>query len=363
MKPLKSLALLPVFVFILTLPGQAQNTSIDSAGATFTTVLPLVFYTPETSLGLGAAAVHNFYPGENANNRPSQLQGGGAYTLKNQLLLYISYQLYLNGNRTELFGELGYYDYVYFYYGTGNQTLAGAEEVYQVRFPRFRINALEQIFPNVRAGLSFKFDRYDIYDIAAGGLLDTQQPIGFAGGNIATLGAVFRYDTRDNVNLPLNGWLVTLTMEQNGRFFGSPYRYQRLLLDAVRYQSLGKDQTLALNFYTGAMSKGAPFQELFFLGGPKKARGIIEGRFREKMIMLWQAAYRFPIKGRFRGTVFASTGRVAVQYEDLFSGQYHLNYGLGARFLLNKQERVQLRLDVGFGGDALGYYLTVNDAF
>lgn len=352
-------SLLTFFVFA----AQAQEASSDTSRTTFTTVLPLIFYTPETSLGLGAAAVRNFYPGAEAGDRPSQLQLGGAYTLRNQLLLYFSYQLFLRDNRTEVFGELGYYDYVYFYYGLGNATTQEMEETYQVRFPRIRWTILEQLVPHLRAGLSCKFDHYELYQRAAQGLLDQDQPTGFAGGNIVTLGAVLRYDTRDDVNLPLAGWFVTLNLEQNARFLGSPYRFRRALLDVVRYQPIGRDQTIALNFYTGSMSGDIPFQELLFIGGPKKGRGTIEGRFRDQNLVLWQAAYRFPLFWRLRGSAFASTGRVATQYEDLWSGQYHFNYGLGLRFLLNEAEQVQLRCDVGLGGDKLGFYFTVNDAF
>lgn len=347
----------------LSLNAQSENASKDSSKTTFTTVLPLVFYTPETSLGLGAAGVRNFYPGIDSLNRPSQLQLGGAYTFRNQIAAYFSYQLFLRGNRTEIFGELGYYDYLYFYYGMGNDTRQDMQETYQVRFPRIRLSALEQILPNLRAGISFKFDNYELYQREEQGLLDTQQPTGFMGGNVATFGTVFRYDTRDDVNLPLQGWLVTLNLEQNLQVLSSPYLFRRALLDIVRYQAIGRDQTIALNFYTGTMSGEIPFQELLFMGGAKKGRGIIDGRFRDQNLVLWQAAYRFPLFWRLRAAIFASTGRVAAEYEDLWSGQYHFNYGMGLRFLLNEDERVQVRCDIGLGGDQLGFYFTVNDAF
>lgn len=343
--------------------GFAQTESADSAGVTFTAPLPVVFYTPETNLGLGAALIRNFYPGEKASPRPSQLQLGGAYTFNKQLLLFFNYQLFLKDGRREIFGELGYYDYIYFYYGLGNNTQQALEETYSVKFPRFRINVLEEVFPNFRAGVSFKFDAYDINSLAENGLLDTNQPTGFEGGNISTFGAIFRYDTRDNVNLPLSGWYVTLRIEQNAKWMGSPFSFNRTLLDAIKYVPVGKKQTIALNAFTGFMGGQVPFQELLFIGGGRKGRGIIEGRFRDDALLLFQAAYRFPIFWRVRGAVFASSGRVAPSYDQLFGGIYHFNYGAGLRFLLNEKEQVQVRFDVGLGGDALGYYLTFADAF
>lgn len=42
---------------------------------------------------------------------------------------------------------------------------------------------------------------------------------------------------------------------------------------------------------------------------------------------------------------------------------YSPETSLGLRFLLNEEEQVQLRCDIGLGGDQLGFYFTVNDAF
>ncbi|GAB5555606.1 MAG: BamA/TamA family outer membrane protein [Saprospiraceae bacterium] len=341
----------------------AQTDSTANGGETFTAPLPVVFYTPETNLGIGAALIRNFYPGAKASPRPSQLQLGGAYTFNKQLLFFFSYQLFLRDGSREIFGELGYYDYIYFYYGIGNETQQVQEETYAVKFPRFRINMLEEVFPNFRAGLSYKFDAYDITGLAESGLLESNQPTGFEGGNISTLGAILRYDTRDNVNLPLNGWYVTLTLEQNAKWLGSSFNYSRALLDVVKYIPVGEKQTIALNTYTGTMGGQVPFQELLFIGGSRKGRGIIEGRFRDKSLLLFQAAYRFPIFWRIRGAVFASSGRVGATYGQLWKGTHHLNYGAGLRFLLNEKEQLQVRFDVGLGGDGLGYYLFFSDAF
>lgn len=364
MKPAVRFLALCLLVFIsFSKPTKAQTTASDSTGISFTAPLPIVFYTPETNLGLGAALIRNFYPGATPSPRPSQIQLGGAYTLNKQLLLFFNYQLFLKDGRREIFGELGYFDYIYFYYGIGNDTQAEDEETYSVKFPRFRINILEEIYPNLRAGLSLKFDAYDISGLAENGLLENNQPTGFEGGNIFTFGGILRYDTRDNVNLPLNGWYVTLTVEQNNKWLGSPFNFNRTLLDAIKYIPLGKKQTIALNAFTGFMGGQAPFQELLFIGGGRKGRGIINGRFRDDNLLLLQAAYRFPIFWRVRGVVFASSGRVAPTYDQLFSGTYHFNYGAGLRFLLNKKEQLQIRFDVGLGGDVIGYYLTVGDAF
>ncbi|MEN0004414.1 MAG: hypothetical protein AAF798_09730 [Bacteroidota bacterium] len=99
----------------------AQQDSIPDKRINFFAV-PLVFLTPETSWGFGAASVLSFkLPSQAAEHRPSQLQLGGAYTLNDQILLYLPFQFFAKQDRYNIYGELGYYRYNYFYYGIGNE--------------------------------------------------------------------------------------------------------------------------------------------------------------------------------------------------------------------------------------------------
>ncbi len=329
----------------------------------FLAVYPVLFYLPETRLGFGGAGVYSFYPGKKRNTRPSQIQALATYTLNDQLQLFLSYQYFLNEDQTEVFGEFGYYDYIYFYYGIGNNTDFEDEETYAVSFPRIRINGLQEVFSNFRMGLTYKFDGYDITGLQGGGALETEQPTGYDGGIISSIGIITRYDTRDNINSARKGVLATLTFEGNTNWLGSKFDYDRLLLDLSWYHPLKNTNSLAFHLYTGSIGGQPPFQEFLFMGGSRRARGIIEGRFRESNILLFQAEYRFPLIWKFRGVAFASTGRVGEHYDQLFAGRYHTNYGLGLRFVLDETERIYVRGDIGFGSDSPGIYFTIGEAF
>jgi len=104
--------LLLISCFLQRLSSQPVSIdSTDSRYESFLAVYPLLFYFPETRLGFGATGVFNYYPGTVKSSRPSQWQVGTAYTLNKQLLIYGSFQYFLRQKRTELFGEIGYYDY------------------------------------------------------------------------------------------------------------------------------------------------------------------------------------------------------------------------------------------------------------
>ena len=189
--------------------------------------------------------------------------------------------------------------------------------------------------------------------------MDGVRPIGVDGGSISTIGGIFRYDTRDNVNLSTRGWYITATGELNAQFLGSDFNFSRLTLDAIKYTPIASGHIVAANIYCGNLWGDVPFQELLFLGGPKRARGIVQGRYRDKSLALAQLAYRFPIFGRFRGNVFSSLGRVGEDFSGLSDGDLHFNYGAGLRILLDPKEGLMLRLDVGLGSDEVAYYFTV----
>jgi len=134
-------------------------------------------------------------------------------------------------------------------------------------------------------------------------------------------------------------------------------------LDATHYRAF-KHQVIAFNFYTEFTGGIAPFNQLALLGGNKRMRGYFEGRLRDNHQVIFQSEYRFPIyKERFRGVLFGGIGQVANTFSDFKLQQMKYTYGLGLRILINKKERIHIRLDAGFGKDTSGFYLTIGEAF
>ena len=78
--------------FCLSLPfvSHADTLSKDSSSLDFV-VLPLIYFSPETSWAFGVGTAASFrFKNESSNSRLSQVQVGGAYTLNKQLLTYFS---------------------------------------------------------------------------------------------------------------------------------------------------------------------------------------------------------------------------------------------------------------------------------
>jgi len=325
----------------------ATDTIVKQRNSLF--ALPIAFFSPETDWAFGVTGIYAFrFQKEKITSRPSQLTLGFAYTLNKQVLLYLPYQLFVKDEGYNIYGELGYYLYSYQFFGLGNETKQEDMEIYKVNYPRVRLNALKLLSPNLYGGFRYWMDDFDIREIKEGGILDTQPIVGQQGGFLSGLGLVLNFDNRNNIFFPTKGTFVEFVSFANGAYLGSDFNFTKITLDASKYLAY-KNQVIAFNFYTEFTGGTAPFNQLALLGGNKKMRGYFEGRLRDNHQVLFQSEYRFPI--------------VANTFGDFNLQQLKYTYGLGLRILINKKERIYVRIDAGFGKATSGYYLTIGEAF
>ncbi|MBL7825815.1 MAG: BamA/TamA family outer membrane protein [Saprospiraceae bacterium] len=356
------------WVGVSALRAQEQDTVDHQQGFRKTSLfpLPIVYYTPETGWAGGLAMFAAFrMPGQTDRVRPSQLQFGFAYTQRKQLLLYLPFQFFWKEERNQIAGELGYYRYAYLFYGIGNDNPTSDEEVYEVDFPRVRLNLLRQIAPHHYLGVRYWWDDYRIREVEEGGILAAGMAPGSSGGVISGAGLLYNFDSRDDIFYPQSGFLVETEAFFNQKWLGSDFKFHRFSLDAAGYFRLvSLRNTLALNVWLVTSDGGIPFQQLAFIGGPRKMRGHFEGRQRDRNLWMLQAEFRHQFTKRFGAALFSGIGAVSPRINQFFDQKTHLSYGAGIRFRISKKEKVNLRLD--FAGNEQGEfatYLTVKEAF
>ncbi|NRB48576.1 MAG: BamA/TamA family outer membrane protein [Saprospiraceae bacterium] len=325
--------------------------------------LPIVFYTPETRLGGGAAALYTFrFARESAESRPSQLQFGLAYTQEKQVLSYLPFDIYVQDEKWYISGELGYYRYVYRFFGLGNETPTESE-TFEATYPRLQLNAQYMVRPQLYLGTWYWMDDYRITKREEGGALSKAEIPGREGGFISGLGLIVNYDSRNHIFYPTTGQRLQFRTFFNRKQLGSRFNFDRYTMDWSYYFPVGKG-VMATNVVGEFLSGEVPFQQLALIGGPRRMRGFFEGRFRDKSLWILQAEYRRVIKGIFGMAVFGGMGNVAPQASKLFREKVHLAYGLGLRIRLSKQDKINLRIDVGWNEEGnLSPYLTVAEAF
>lgn len=359
--------ILLLFFISLRLSAQTDSSATDSIDPYKPnySILPLVYYLPETSLGFGVGGVVTFrFRSEEPESRPSQFQIGASYTLMDQILLYFPYRLFWNKSKYLTYGELGYYRYIYFFYGIGGETPNSNEEVYSVTYPRIRNSFLYEFFPDTYIGLRYWYDNFDITEVDSTGLLVDGNIRGSKGGAAGGLGLVVNYDSRDDQFYPSKGIYIEGVVLPHTGFFGSEFSFLKVSADAAWYHSLTKSQIMAFNFYGESNIGEVPFYQMALLGGNKRLRGLYEGRYRNNNTIILQAEYRWRFYKRFGLTLFYGTGNTFGELHDFNLSLTKHTYGGGLRFRLSKREKVNLRLDVGLSPyGSSNYYVTFSEAF
>jgi hemolysin activation/secretion protein len=106
-----------------------------------------------------------------------------------------------------------------------------------------------------------------------------------------------------------------------------------------------------------------PFRYLSALGGTDIMRGYYAGRYRDKNLIALQSEFRFPLFWRFGMVVFASIGEVSDKILVYRFKTVKYGIGTGLRFALKPHEKLNLRIDFGWGNQSFASYLTVTEAF
>jgi len=251
--------------------------------------LPVIYYTPDTRWGFGAAGVFSFnFKTDTLNARYSNISFGFAYTQNKQLSIYIPYQLYLLNRKIWIYGEIGFYNYIYSFYGIGNNSPKLLQEKYSVQFPRIRIAPLIKMMKNHYLGIRFSRDQFKYSKYDSSGQLIKHLIIGSNSGTSSNLGIIYNYDSRDIPLYPSKGILFESYIYVENKWLGSDYQFSKISLDFSQYMNLKKNLILATNILNKISYGDVPFHQMPSIGGPKKLRGYIDGRYRDEMLLLLQ---------------------------------------------------------------------------
>lgn len=328
------------------------------------TALPFGTYAPETGVGVGAFGVV-FYrlPGEADESRPSSVAMDFEVTTRLQAIVELMPEFYFDEERWNLWTKWDYRLFPNSFWGIGAD-LPDNEERYSSQSFRGRAWLRRQVWDRLYAGINFDAQQFDVTETAAGGILQSQNIPGEAGGFTFGAGLTLDYDTRDNVVEAYEGGYYQLQVMHWNSALGSDYEFTRLTVDLRQFVSPAEDHAVGVQLY-GVFNEGdVPFYQMAALGGPRLLRGYFEGRFVDNNMMLAQVEYRFPILWRFRGVAFAAVGDVMHRVGDFDFGSLEVAAGIGLRYRLNQQERFNLHFDIAMNRRGeVAPYIYASEAF
>jgi len=325
---------------------------------------PLVFYTPETRIAFGAAGSLIFRPSASKKKtRPSSISPLIIYTQEKQFKAILSTRIYFKNNDHRLETEVKFEKYPNKFYGIGPDTLESDEEAYTPRSVGFQVSFYKKLFEGFDIGLGYHFLDWRITKTIPGGQLAKGNIYGSENGTISGIRFILERDSRDHIFSPRKGELYKFDARFYLKFLGSTFDYNSFTIDLRKYFKLFSNHVFAVQSLLKIQGGTVPFLQLAQIGGQYIMRGYYQGRYRDKNLLAIQAEYRAPLIWRFGLVGFAGVANVSGKFNRLNLGDLKSSYGIGLRYLFSRNEKIQIRFDIGFGEGTSGFYASIYEAF
>ena len=326
--------------------------------------LPVMGYTPETSVALGGVLpiIINPKPDSANFNRPSIIQPVLVLTFKKQFIFLTDAEVYLKNN-INFKVNIEAMKFPNKYSGIGNNTSTFTEHLFDSKHFLFKPSLLKAFKGVYFAGIILNYNTHQISSPDTS-LLTIEKPLGYLGGSGFGLGPKFKIDTRDDVFYPIKGAYIELI---SFKFF-SPTKdnmnYVNIYLRMSKYFNYKEKNVFAISFTTGNNFGNVPFYNFEQIGGANNIRGLFNTRFTDKFAYFSQYEYRRHLYKRFKATAFVAFGQVSNKFLDYNINDTKIGYGVGIRFQLTKTEKLNLRFDYAFASNqSRGFYISVAEAF
>ena len=316
--------------------------------------VPTVGYSPETKTYLGAVTLFTLDFYQDSVTRTSNAKFEFNYTWNRQLILEAEWNYFFREEKWFTKGRLHYSEYPDFYYGVGSETPESNKLLYQSNRIIFEANILKMAGSKFFIGPNVKYIKY--YNVSYTSVLSFPE---LSDHSTFGIGITLLKDSRDNLLTPRKGIYLNI----NSGYNFSDHNYGEVTVDLRGYKTWCQKFTWANRLISEFNFGKPPFYDFAFLGGDKYVRGYSYGRYRDKNLTSWQTELRFPLVWKFG---IAAFGGLSNLYH---TGSFNLkntktNYGLGVRFLVDKHDRTNLRLDYAIGdGENSGFYISFGESF
>ena len=261
--------------------------------------------------------------------------------------------------------------------GNGKWHFMGGYEIQHLKYTTFEGLEAEAINPNTGEsttapnGTSLLRRDFEDGDIS-----------GLNGGWVSIIQTAFMFDTRDFEPDPTNGYYFEVANEYSGKYIGSQFEFNKLLIQGRIYKKLpfGKRTVFAGRLGVGnVFGSDAPFFEfqdqwspdgsVNALGGKQSLRGYRANRFLARSLWFSNIEVRVRVaetklgKQRFAFGValFLDAGTVRNRWQDLSFENMRIAYGAGARVAWNQS--TILYFDYGISKEDNLFYFGIGQAF
>jgi len=321
---------------------------------------PIVISNPNIGSGLGATGMVFFDTGEPSEGLPrSSAQIVGAYTNTDSYFAGLLANLHLRQDRIR--SKLGV-----FHAGINNEFRdpLGGEASFNTGVLAGFGQISYRVWRDVFAGGQVLITdvTYDPDTPADGDYLNR---VGAEDTTAAGIGPVLLYDTRDNIHYPGAGTLAEVKGFYKPDAWGNEADYAVGDAAVNHYIGLTADHVLALRLYGRTGTSDTPYSDKSRLGQGSDLRGFKSGEISGRTLMAGQAEIRWQFAQRWGAVAFGGLSKLwDDDLEALITEDIYYSGGVGIRFMLNTDQKLNFRIDAAAGnGDNKGVYVGIREAF
>jgi len=354
--------------------------------------LPIIAYSPDTGGMFGAAAI--FFYGPDVGIPEEQRQGfrnntaavNAIVTTNGSWIGAVSGTNYLRDERYRWDNAVYGNRAPGVFFGIGDD--ADDLETYQAETVGGETKFSRQVVNNLFVGPLYQYERTRILETDDDGALagsggagadGSTATGGTANGGIASdddtilgsegitvvsgPGIAVIWDSTGGAFWPTRGARADAEVRTFPEITGSTTDFGLYRLRYVQYIPVGNRHVLAVQGRFRGSWGDVPFQHLPSIGGDGVMRGLLSGRYRDTVAAIAGAEYRVPV-GRSLGIVaFGSVGQVGPDAASMDLTDLKGAVGLGFRVALNREQKLNLRIDIAVSPDGLAPYVNMGEAY
>lgn len=184
---------------------------------------------------------------------------------------------------------------------------------------------------------------------------------------ISSIGLNISFDNQDYIYNPTKGLMFSIRPKLNREWLGSDNDYVDTDFTATYFVPLSVGNVLGFSLAGGIATGDVPFDGYQSYGVRNNLRGYQSGKYRGRNMVALQTEYRRKIYKRWGAVAFAGTGSIwgnEENGEETFERNWLPSFGVGARYMISLEKRINLRLDFAKGVDGnQGVYFGIMESF
>ncbi len=316
-------------------------------------IYPALGYSDETGIYAGGLAYLRYSSSkDDSTSQKNLIYFSSEVSEKRQYSFLLIPKIHINNGKYTVLANLKFKHWPSTFYGIGNEHVFGLEEQYTKREIDIDLEIMKKVTDTWQASIIYELSHFQIIELEENGSLAIGDIPGSEDNITSGVGFSISYDKRDSDTYPQNGCLYNFKSVLFSDVFASDYSFVRNEVDLRQYVSIYPNQILAFQCYLSSVSDEVPFNKMSYLDD--NMRAITANKFIDQHSIVFRIENRVfpwsnPLLERFGFVAFLETGEVAGSIEEFSMNRLKLSYGAGLRISFLMNDRLNVRLDIGFG--------------